>query len=145
VECSDFVLGLLCADADKRLTCPTALQHPWITGSQVGGRRLTIGEIEIKKAETEHKHDPQRKLLLTHLKEFRTNTKLKRTAVSCSCFAGVRLMLAVLAQGTIGGARLLLLAQHECISKITPLGGLPVTSNQYSVSVSFSVSVSASC
>lgn len=83
-ECTDFVMGLLKTDIPARLTCPQALEHPWITGRSMTGRRTTLPERVASESETSHRRDTM--ALVANVKAFRDQSRLKRTALLAISF-----------------------------------------------------------
>jgi len=83
-ECINFVLGLLTVDVDKRLTAAQALQADWMTMdvSKIRGRRQTMGVDDTTEEEVEENNAN----LVTNLRKFRDNSKLKRSALMAVSF-----------------------------------------------------------
>lgn len=83
-ECVDFVMGMLQTDIPARLTCPQALEHPWLTGRSMAGMKTTLPERVASETEPGRRRDTL--ALVSNVKAFRDQSRLKRTALLAISF-----------------------------------------------------------
>jgi len=76
-DCADFIIGLMTVDQEQRMTCATARQHAWMGGNFASRDRAS------RKSKRKEKLTPA---VVSKLKKFREQSKLKRTALLAVSF-----------------------------------------------------------
>ena len=89
-DCADFIKGLVEPDPEKRTTAEAAIHHPWIVGGEIKARMRSLEAAGMPAGlrrimSTSPRPVPFR--VVSRLKQFKKEVKLKRTALLAVSFA----------------------------------------------------------